>query len=92
MIGAFSPFTFRVIIESYEFSATVLSVDFMFVEMSGFFTHSGYFLSLIGAFHPFIFRVIIERYGFSVIVLSVGFMLVMVSLILCGPCNISINV
>ena len=31
LIGAFSPFTFRVIIESYEFRAIVLSVDFMFV-------------------------------------------------------------
>ena len=29
--------------------------------------------------------------GFRVIVISVGFMLVVMSLVLCGPCNISLT-
>ena len=50
---------------------------------------------MIGAFSQWTkwttFSVIIERYGFRVIVLSVGFMLVVMSLVLCGPCNISLT-
>ena len=34
LIGAFSPFTFRVIIERYGFSVIVLSVGYMLVVMS----------------------------------------------------------
>ena len=55
-----------------------------------FFIHSDTLCLLIGTFSPFTFSVI-ERYGFRVIVVSVGFMLVVVSLVLCGPCNISLT-
>ena len=34
LIGAFSPFTFRVIIERYGFSVIVMPVDFMLIVMS----------------------------------------------------------
>ena len=56
-----------------------------------FFIHSDILCLLVGAFGPFTFSVIIERYGFKVIVTSVGFMLVVMSLVLCGPCNISLT-
>ena len=56
-----------------------------------FFIHSDTLRLLVGAFSPFTFSVIIERYGFRVIVMSVGFMLVVISLVLCGPCNISLT-
>ena len=49
---------------------------------------SGTLCFLIGVFSPFTFSVIIERYGFRVIVISVGFMFVVMSLVLCGACNI----
>ena len=56
-----------------------------------FFIHSDTLCLLVGAFSPFTFSVIIERYRFRVIVMSVGFMLVVMSLVLCGPCNISLT-
>ena len=56
-----------------------------------FFIHSDTLYLLTGAFSPFTFSVIIERYGFRVIVMSVGFMLVLMSLVLFGPCNISLT-
>ena len=56
-----------------------------------FFIHSGTRCLLVGAFSPFTFSVIIERYGFRVIVMSVCFMLIVMSLVLCGPCNISLK-
>ena len=56
-----------------------------------FFIHSDTLCLLVGAFTPFTFSVIIERYGFRVIVLSLGFMLVEMSLVLYGPCNISLT-
>ena len=34
LVGAFSPFTFSVIIERYGFRVIVMSVDFMLVVMS----------------------------------------------------------
>ena len=56
-----------------------------------FFIHSDTLCLLVGAFSPFTFSVIIERYGFTVSVISVGFVLVVMSLVLCGPCNISLT-
>ena len=58
---------------------------------SCFFIHSDTLCLLVGTFSPFTFSVIIERYGFRVIVMSVDFMLVVMSLVLCGPCNISLT-
>ena len=55
-----------------------------------FFIHSDTLCLLVGTFSPFTFSVI-ESYGFRVIVMSVGFMLVVMSLVLCGPCNISLT-
>ena len=46
---------------------------------------------LVGAFSPFTFSVTAERHGFRVIVTSDVFMLVVVSLVFCGPCNISLT-
>ena len=46
---------------------------------------------LVGAFSPFTISVISERYGFRIIVISVDFMLVGMSLVICGPCNISLT-
>ena len=56
-----------------------------------FFIHSDTLCLLVGTFSPFTFSVIIERYEFGVIVMSVGFMLVVMSLVLCGPCKISLT-
>ena len=42
LIGTFSPFTFRVVIERYEFSTIVLPVELVFLVML-----SGSFLSLV---------------------------------------------
>ena len=56
-----------------------------------FYTHSDTLCLLFRAFSPFTFSVITERYRFRVIVLLVVSMLVVVSLVLCGPCNISLT-
>ena len=56
-----------------------------------FLIHSDTLYLLVGAFSPFTFSVTIETYGFRVIVMSVGFMLVVMSLVLCGPCHISLT-
>ena len=56
-----------------------------------FLIHSDTLCLLVGAFSPFTFSVITERYRFRVIVMSVGVMPVVMSLVLCGPCNISLT-